>query len=195
MEFTEIQTIIVRLKAVQASNPKEYSIKNMMNALKERNADISETTLRRIFAENSEIEDSFSYKSIMPVAELLIKDEPETVGTAQHLTIAHAKIDLLLAIIDGKDGQLERQSDKIGQMTAQAERLLDQLNTIRNATDKRIELLEQRVTFLMEQIGIKDRRIDEERQRQDEKDALIVQLMKDKDALMNRLLELLSSRS
>ena len=71
---------------------------------------------------------------------------------------------------------------------------MDQLNTIRSATDKRIELLEQRVTFLMDQIGIKDRRIDEERQRQDEKDALIVQLMRDKDSLTNRLLELLSSR-
>ena len=82
MEFTEIQTIIVRLKAVQASNPKEYSIKNIMTALKERKADISETTVRRIFAENSEIEDSFSYKSILPVAELLIKDEPEKVGAA-----------------------------------------------------------------------------------------------------------------
>lgn len=195
MEFTEIQTIIVRLKAVQASNPKEYSIKNIMNALKERKAAISETTLRRIFAENSEIEDSFSYKSIQPVAELLIHDEPEDVGLSQHLNIAHAKIDLLLAVIDGKNGQIERQSDKIGQLTAQVDRLLDQLNTIRSATDKRIELLEQRITFLLDQINIKDRRMDEQRARQDDKDALIVQLMKDKDALMNRLLELLSSRS
>lgn len=163
MELSEIQEIILRLKAVRNSDPDEYSIKNMMQALKERKADVSETTLRRIFADHSETEDSFSYKSIKPVAELLIKEEPEKATSSQHVAVAHAKIDLLLTIIDGKNGIIERQSDRIGKLTAQVEKLVEQMRTIRELDDKRID-------FLRDQIEIKDRRMDE-------KDEIIKRLM------------------
>lgn len=154
MELSEIQEIILRLKAVRNSDPEEYSIKNMLQALKEKKADVSETTLRRIFAEHSETEDSFSYKSIKPVAELLIKEEPEMVSSSQHIAVAHAKIDLLLTIIDGKNGIIERQNDKIGKLTAQMEKQAEQMRTIREMLDKRID-------FLLDQIEKKDRRMDE----------------------------------
>ncbi len=163
MELSEIQEIILRLKAVRNSDPEEYSIKNMLQALKERKADVSETTLRRIFADHSETEDSFSYKSIKPVAELLIKEEPEAVSSSQHVTVAHAKIDLLLAVIEGKNGIIERQSDKIGKLTAQVEKLVEQMRTIREMDDRRID-------FLRDQIEKKDRRMDE-------KDEIIKRLM------------------
>ncbi len=163
MELSEIQEIILRLKAVRNSDPDEYSIKNMLQALKERKADVSETTLRRIFADHSETEDSFSYKSIKPVAELLIKEEPEKVTSSQHVTVAHAKIDLLLAVIEGKNGIIERQSDKIGKLTAQVEKLVEQMRTIREMDDRRID-------FLRDQIEKKDRRMDE-------KDEIIKRLM------------------
>lgn len=163
MELSEIQEIILRLKAVRASDPDEYTIKNMMQALKERKADISETTLRRIFAEHSETEDSFSYKSIKPVAELLIHEEPEAISSSQHVTVAHAKIDLLLAVIEGKNGIIERQSDRIGKLTAQVEKLVEQMQAIREMDDRRID-------FLRDQIEKKDRRMDE-------KDEIIKKLM------------------
>lgn len=163
MQFTEIQEIILKLKAVRASDPEEYSIKNMLQALKARKADISETTLRRIFADGSETEDSFSYKSIKPVAELLINEEPDSVTAAQHVSVAHAKIDLLMAVIDGKNGIIERQSDRIGKLTAQVEKLVEQMRSMRETDDKRID-------FLRDQIDKKDRRMDE-------KDEIIKTLM------------------
>lgn len=154
MELSEIQDIILKLKAVRNSDPDQYTIKKMQKALDEQKTPVSESVLRRVFAENSETDDSFSYKSIKPIAELLIKEEPEQATSTQHIAVAHAKIDLLLTIIDGKNGIIERQSDKIGKLTAQVEKLVEQMQTIREMDDARID-------FLRNQIEKKDRRMDE----------------------------------
>ena len=163
MELSEIQDIILKLKAVRNSDPEQYTIKKLQKALDEQKTPVSESVLRRVFAENSETDDSFSYKSIKPIAELLIKEEPDSITDSQHVNVAHAKIDLLLAVIDGKNGIIERQSDKIGKLTAQVEKLVEQMRTIRELDDKRID-------FLRDQIEIKDRRMDE-------KDEIIKRLM------------------
>ena len=163
MELSEIQDIILKLKAVRNSDPEQYTIKKLQKALDEQKTPVSESVLRRVFAENSETDDSFSYKSIKPIAELLIKEEPDSITDSQDVNVAHAKIDLLLAVIDGKNGIIERQSDKIGKLTAQVEKLVEQMRTIRELDDKRID-------FLRDQIEIKDRRMDE-------KDEIIKRLM------------------
>ena len=142
MEITASREIIARLKAVK----KEYEltiprIKDMM----EKNGDyISPSTLRRVFAENSE-EDTFSYdRTLAPIARvLLFQNSAET--DEEEAAAMDDRIDGLKAVILLKNEELARLREML-------------------------EHLERRVSFLLEQIEKKDRRMDE-------KDEIIRRLM------------------
>jgi chaperonin cofactor prefoldin len=104
---------------------------------------VSLTTLRRVFADGSEMSaDSFSYENtLMPIAEVLLdaEDVPTEDGPWAK------EIDSLKAVIHVQNEELAR---------------MHELK----------EHLESRITFLLEQIERKDRRMDE-------KDEIIRQLM------------------
>lgn len=163
MEMMETRDLIRKVKELRNRDPQKYTIKYILSALEERGANVAETTLRRIFADDSEVNDSFSYRSIKPVAEFLIEQEDDTWDDATHLSVAHAKIDLLMAVIDSKNGLIERQSDTIGQLKTKMEALQDQIAIVR-------EECARQLSFLRDQIEKKDRRMDE-------KDEIIRRLM------------------
>ena len=159
MELIDTQEIILKLKAVKESE--HITIKEIMAMLDDKGESLSETTIRRIFADNSENEDSFSYdRTIRPVAEVLLSEEkqPETV------IVSHAKNELLMAVMREKNGIIERLSEKNELLNDQIDKLRQQLDTVKAEYDRR-------VTFLRDQIEKKDRRMDE------------------KDQMINKLLE------
>ena len=142
MELTRSQELIRQLKEIKQKN--EITYPRIMERMEKNGKFVSLTTLRRVFADNSESNaQTFSYENtLLPIAEALlnVEDLPTPADSP------HAKeIDALKAVIHVQNEEISR---------------LHELK----------EHLEQRITFLLEQIEKKDRRMDE-------KDAMIAKLM------------------
>lgn len=143
MELTRAQELIKQLKEIKAKN--EITYPRIMERMEKNGKVVSLTTLRRVFADGSELNaDAFNYETtLMPIAEVLLK--AEDVPTPPNSPYA-AEIDGLKAVIHVQNEEIARLHDMK-------------------------EHLEGRITFLLEQIERKDRRMDE-------KDEIIRQLMK-----------------
>ena len=141
MELKKSQELITQLK--EAKREKEITYPRIMERLEKNGKFISLTTLRRVFADGSERNDSFNYETtLLPLAEVLLN--VEDVPTPDMSPYAK-EIDGLKAVIHVQNEELAR------------------LHEMK-------EHLEARVTFLLEQIEKKDRRMDE-------KDEIIRRLM------------------
>ena len=142
MELTKSQELIKHLKMVKARD--EITYPRIMERIEANGKYLSLSTLRRVFAEGSELNaDGFSYENtLMPIAEALLSIED--VPTPEDSPFATE--------IDGLKAVVRVQNEEIA-------RLLELK-----------EHLDGRVTFLLEQIERKDRRMDE-------KDELIRKLM------------------
>ena len=133
MEHTKAQDLIIQLKEIKKTN--EITYPRIMERMEKNGKFVSLTTLRRVFADKSENNaDSFNYENtLLPIAEALlnVEDLPTPADSP------HAKeIDGLKAVIHVQNEEIAR---------------LHELK----------EHLEDRITFLLEQIEKKDRRMDE----------------------------------
>lgn len=141
MELKSSQELIRQLKA--AKKEKEITFPRLMEKLEQNGKAISLTTLRRVFADNSEQFDSFSYENtLLPIAEILLSVED----------IPTPKDNPYSKEIEGLKAVIHTQNEEIAR-----------LHDLK-------EHLESRITFLIEQIEKKDRRMDE-------KDEIIRKLM------------------
>ena len=142
MEYTKAAELVRQLKEVKKMQ--EITFPRIMDRLEKHGYYVSLTTLRRVFADGSENNAaSFSYENtLMPVAEVLL--DAEDVPTPVNSPWAK-EIDALKSVIHVQNEEIAR---------------LHELK----------EHLESRVTFLLEQIEKKDRRMDE-------KDAIIQKLL------------------
>lgn len=141
MELTHSQELIIQLK--EAKQDKEITYPRLMDLLEKNGKFVSLTTLRRVFADGSERNDSFNYETtLLPIAEVLLNVEDLPTPDAS----PYAKE------IDGLKSVIHVQNEEIAR-----------LHDLK-------EHLESRVTFLLEQIEKKDRRMDE-------KDEIIRKLM------------------
>ena len=142
MEYTKAYELIKQLKETKARN--EITYPRIMERMEKNGKFVSLTTLRRVFADGSENNaSSFSYEgTLLPIAEALL--EVEDVPTDASSPYAK-EIDGLKAVIHVQNEEIAR------------------LHEIK-------EHLEGRITFLLEQIEKKDRRMDE-------KDEMIRRLM------------------
>ena len=136
------QELIRQLK--EAKERLEFTYPRIMERMEKNGKYVSLTTLRRVFADGSEINaSSFNYETtLLPIAEVLL--EAEEVPTPEDSPYAK-DIDALKAVIHVQNEEIARLHDLK-------------------------EHLEARVTFLLEQIEKKDRRMDE-------KDEIIKRLM------------------
>ena len=142
MELTATQEIIIQLKAVQEK--KNLSIPDIIKMVNASGEFVSETAIRRVFKPGSEKNDSFNYEhTLKPIAQVLL------VQDAKDDDIVHASTQAFLAINQYKD-------EKIESLQRQIETMREQYDT--------------RVAFLMDQIGLKD-------QRMDRKDQMIEKLL------------------
>ena len=141
MELIATREIVLQLKAVKAE--RGLSWQDIKILLKNNGDYLAQSTLQRVFADGSE-NDSFRYESTLAplVRALLWQSGGDDTADA---AVADDRIAGLQAVILLKDAELEKLRD---------------IN----------EHLESRVEFLLEQISLKDRRMDE-------KDALIQKLM------------------
>ena len=152
MELTATREIIMQLKAVKREY--ELTIPRIQDMLEKNGDYISLSTLRRVFADNSESDDSFSYdRTLSPIARaLLYQDNGEETDTAA----LDDRIEGLRAVILLKNEQIDM-------LTTQVEAIRAQLAKVR-------EEYEARLRFLRDQIELKDKRMDE-------KDQIINRLM------------------
>ena len=142
MELSDKQELIRQLKAAKTRN--EVTFPRILERMEKNGKFVSLTTLRRVFADGSESNAaSFNLENtLMPIAEVLL--EAEDVPTPENSPYA-AEIQGLKAVIHVQNEEIAR---------------LHELK----------EHLEDRITFLLEQIEKKDRRMDE-------KDEVIRRLM------------------
>ena len=133
MERTRAQELIKQLKEVKEKN--EITYPRIMDRLEKNGKFVSLTTLRRVFAAGSEDSASnFNYETtLLPIAEVLL--DSEDVPTSPDSPNAK-EIDALKAVIRVQNEEIAR------------------LHEMK-------EHLESRITFLLEQIEKKDRRMDE----------------------------------
>ena len=141
MELTRSQELIRQLK--EAKSKGEITYPRIMERMEQRGKYVSLTTLRRVFADGSEASaDSFSYENtLLPIAEALLDVEEVPTPSGPYAVE-----------IDGLKAVIRVQNEEIARLHEMKEHL------------------EARITFLLEQIEKKDRRMDE-------KDALIARLM------------------
>ena len=142
MELSDKQELIRQLKAAKTRN--EVTFPRILERMEKNGKFVSLTTLRRVFADGSESNAaSFNLENtLMPIAEVLL--EAEDVPTPENSPYA-AEIQGLKAVIHVQNEEIAR---------------LHELK----------EHLEDRITFLISQIELKDKRMDE-------KDEIIKRLM------------------
>ena len=151
MELTATKEIITQLKAVKKEC--ELTIPRIKDMLEKNGEYISLSTLRRVFADGSEENDSFSYdRTIAPIARALLfqdNDEEDEAATDD-------RIEGLRAVILLKNEQIDM-------LTGQVEAMRARITSVREEYDARLR-------FLRDQIELKDKRMDE-------KDQIINRLM------------------
>ena len=150
MELSSAQEIIVKLKTVkERQNLSIQKIKEMVCAA---GGSVADTTLRRVFAENSETDDSFNYEyTIKPIAQALLIDD------------AMQMDDVAKARVEGLEIIIEQKNEKIAELQSRIE-------TMRAEHEARCAEYETRMAFLRNQIELKD-------QRMDRKDGIIEHLL------------------
>lgn len=142
MELEKKQELIRQLKEAKKEN--EITYPRILERMEKNGKYVSLTTLRRVFADGSELNaNSFNLEStLFPIAEVLLNVEDVPTPTDSPYA----------AEIDGLKAVIHVQNEEIVKLTDLKEHL------------------ESRVTFLLEQIEKKDRRMDE-------KDEIIRKLM------------------
>lgn len=133
MELTKSQELIKQLKEIKETN--EITFPRIMERMEKNGKVVSLTTLRRVFADGSENNaNNFSYENtLLPIAEVLLNVEDLPTSASSPYA---AEIDGLKSVIHVQNEEIAR---------------LHELK----------EHLESRITFLLEQIEKKDRRMDE----------------------------------
>lgn len=142
VELSNKQELIRQLKEAKARD--EITLPRILERMEKNGKFLSLTTLRRVFAADSEVNAaSFNYETtLLPIAEALL--DVEDVPTDDHSPYAKE--------IDGLKAVIHVQNEELAKMHELKEHL------------------EARITFLLEQIEKKDRRMDE-------KDEIIKRLM------------------
>ena len=156
MEITATREIITQLKHVKSEY--ELTIPRIKEMLEKNGDFLSLSTLRRVFAEHSEDDASFSYeRTLAPIARaLLFQDQEPSEDDEDESAVMNDRLEGLKHVILLKNEQLAEANAKI-------EELKSTINDLRAEYDLRLR-------FLRDQIELKDKRMDE-------KDVIILRLM------------------
>jgi Fe2+ or Zn2+ uptake regulation protein len=158
LEFVNLKEIVLQLKAIKEKD--NLTINEIMMRLEESGSSLSESTIRRVFKDNSENDGGFTYEKVLkPIAEVLLPEESEMSDDPA----LFEKNEALHAIIKEKNRVIETLQDKIEDLNSQNSVLKQQIDGFRKEYDLRLR-------FLRDQIELKDKRMDE-------KDEIIKRLM------------------
>lgn len=170
MEFVNLKEIVLRLKAVQQKD--NLGISDIMSRLEEAGSSLSESTVRRVFKDNSENDLGFTYAKVLkPIADVLLDEELETADDPALLE----KNEALHAIVKEKNREIEALQEKI-------ETLENRIEEIRRQNEDSRNVFENRINRLWDQIHLKDKRMDE-------KDIIIRDLNAERLEIAHKLVE------
>ena len=177
MELKDNRDIIIELK--KAKKEKELTLPRLEEMLRSQKKDVAMTTLKRVFRDGSEDNDSFNYASTLkPLAELLL-DENNDGTSASAIEIAN-----LRAEIKVKEQTIEKLQAQIDSLHIQMQNMLEEYT--------------KHIGFMEKQIQLKDRRMDEKdiliqriMDRNDKKDKAIAELMEENKRLDEDIRKLL----
>lgn len=157
MEITATREIITQLKHVKSEY--ELTIPRIKEMLEKNGDFLSLSTLRRVFAEHSEDDASFSYeRTLAPIARALLFQDQETVDAADEDEAA-----VMSDRLEGLKHVILLKNEQLAEANAKIEELKSTINDLRAEYDLRLR-------FLRDQIELKDKRMDE-------KDVIILRLM------------------
>ena len=154
--MTKTKDVILKLKAVKEE--KQLSLDKILSIMEQNGEYVSKTTLSRVFAKGSE-EKIFKYENtIRPIANALLDIENEEIDdspdTKAYKSILKMKKDIISELQEEREKDKKRYHEKLAEETAKFQKELD---------------------FAMQQIALKDKRID--------------QLMDDNSKLLNHILD------
>ena len=136
--------VIRDLKAVREAEG--LSVAEIVRRVNASGSSVSETVIRRVFADGSETKDSFTYDtSIRPIAKVLLTSDKET-----------AQMTALLNIVGLKNEQIEKLNKDIDKLNAQIEKQREQFEKLCAEYRSRIEFLRGQIEKKDEYMGKKD---------------------------------------
>lgn len=122
------------------------SVAEIVRRVKASGSAVSETVIRRVFADNSETKDSFVYDtSIKPIAKVLLTSDKET-----------AQVNALVNIIGLKNEQIEKRDEEIEKLYASIDKQREQFEALCAEYRSRIEFLRGQIEKKDEYMGKKD---------------------------------------
>lgn len=177
MELKDNREIIIELK--KAKNEKELTLPRLEEMLRAQKKDVAMTTLKRVFREGSEDNDSFNYASTLkPLAELLL-DEDNDGTSANAVEIANLKADIKV-----KEQTIDR-------LQAQIDSLHIQMQNMREEETKRLNFMKTQIELKDKRMDTKDELIQRVMDRNDKKDKAIAELMEENKRLDEDIRKLL----
>ena len=176
MELKENRDLVIALKHAKAE--KEIMLPRLLEMLKEQKKDISMSTLKRVFKEGSEDDDSFNYSSTLkPLAEILLDDDDESF-------ISHEVANLR--------AELKEKDAIIDNLNIQVESLQKEIRQIREEETRRLNFMKNQIELKDRRMDTKDELIQRVMDRNDKKDAAIQELMEENKKLDESLRDLMS---
>ena len=139
--------LVLRLRAIR--DELGLSISDIVNKLEEENTPLSESTVRRVFDHDLEDISGFSYNNtLMPIADILLPK-----GDTKDSSLSAERIEALIAIIEIKNEMIADRDHTIAEMK-------QHFADVEAKQKSRCAKCEDNVSFMKEQIKLKDERMD-----------------------------------
>ena len=175
MELIDNRELIIELK--KARNEKDITLPRLLEMLKAERKDVGMTTLKRVFKEGSEDNDSFKQSTLKPIAELLLDEDND--GTSNGLEIMRL------------ESELRVKEETITTLNNQINSLIVQIEQARAEAAKQMEFLHKQIELKDKRMDTKDVLIQRVMDRNDRKDKAIAELMEENKRLDEDLRKLL----
>ena len=176
MELIDTRELIIELK--KARKEKDITLPRLLDMLSAQRKDVGMTTLKRVFKEGSEDNDSFKYSTLRPIAEVLL-DEDNDGTSLQDLEIVRLQ------------SEIKAKDDAIVTLNNQINSLIEQIELLRAEDAKQIEFLHNQIRLKDQRMDSKDALIQRVMDRNDKKDKAIADLMEENKRLDEDLRQLM----
>ena len=147
-KMTNMKEIILNLKAVR--NERNLSYTDILKLMEENGDFLAKSTLSRVFADGSE-DIAFRYEeTIRPIANALLNMENIEEDDTTAIQAIKSILKYKLEIIEELERELEQKELELAEVKVKHHERIDKIH----------EEYERKATFLMNQIDLKDKRID-----------------------------------
>ena len=175
MELIDNRELIIELK--KARKEKDITLPRLLDMLSAQRKDVAMTTLKRVFKEGSEDNDSFKYSTLKPIAEVLLDEDND--GTTSDIELVRLQ------------SELKMKDEAIVTLNNQIDSLINQIEQIRSEGAKQMEFLHKQINLKDQRMDAKDVLIQRVMDRNDKKDRAIADLMEENKRLDEDLRQLM----